>query len=567
MDNWEVAEILKKTAKLMELHGENEFKIRSYSNASFKLDRLPGNLLGKSAQELEQVDGIGKSLSVKIHQLLTDGHFPDLEKLVEKTPEGVRDMMNIKGIGPKKVGILWKELNLESIGELLYACNENRLVELKGFGVKTQDQIRQAIEYKLSNEGLFHYATVETFANEIMKFLSGKLKGIQIEFTGEIRRKCEIVKTASFIIASAETEKIKDVLVTNKLLNADSVSITENKITIQSEPGIPLEIICVSKENFAITQWKLTGDESHLNKCLEYSGKQLSEFENATTEKEIYQLMNLDFIEPELREGFEEVEWAKNKNLPILVETKDLKGILHNHSTWSDGINSLEEMAKACKDLGYEYLGSCDHSRTAFYANGLSIERVQQQQQEIDQLNKSLAPFKIFKGIESDILPDGSLDYPEEILSSFDFIVASVHSGLKMDEEKATNRLLNAIRNPYTTILGHPTGRLLLARKGYPIDHKKIIDACSENNVVIELNAHPYRLDLDWRWIQYALSKNVMISINPDAHAVSGYHDMYYGVCVARKGGLSKESTFNGLGRSDLEKWFEKRHQRTLSMK
>jgi DNA polymerase (family 10) len=262
-------------------------------------------------------------------------------------------------------------------------------------------------------------------------------------------------------------------------------------------------------------------------------------------------------MQPELREGTLFIEKAEKNELPTLINWHDLKGTLHNHSTWSDGVNSIEEMALYCRDtLKLEYLGMCDHSKSAFYAKGLSIERVLQQHEEIDALNKKLEGFRIFKGIESDILYDGGLDYPDEILQKFDFVVASVHSILKMDEEKATSRLITAIENPYTNILGHPTGRLLLSRAGYPIDYKKVIDACAANNVVIEINANPLRLDLDWRWHQYALDKGVMLSINPDAHRIEGFTDMHYGVLVARKGGLYKEKCFNALSLAEITEAF-----------
>ncbi|MDX5345654.1 MAG: PHP domain-containing protein, partial [Hymenobacteraceae bacterium] len=277
------------------------------------------------------------------------------------------------------------------------------------------------------------------------------------------------------------------------------------------------------------------------------------------SEEDIYKAAGMDYIEPEMREGTNELELAKAHKLPQLLELQDLKGILHNHSTYSDGANTLEQMALACRDLGYQYLGISDHSKTAAYAGGLREGDVLRQQKEIDELNKKLAPFKVFKGIESDILGDGSLDYDEDILKTFDFVVASIHSNLNMDEQKATERLLRAIENPYTTILGHPTGRLLLRREGYPINHKVIIDACAKNNVVIEINANPWRLDLDWRWVQYALEKGVMLSINPDAHVTSGYGDMRYGVLVGRKGGLTKEMTLNALGLEEIEEYFEKR--------
>jgi DNA polymerase (family 10) len=275
------------------------------------------------------------------------------------------------------------------------------------------------------------------------------------------------------------------------------------------------------------------------------------------TEQAIYQAAGMPYIIPELREGLYEFDLAKENKLNDLIEFKDLKGILHNHSTYSDGKHTLAEMAIYCKELGYEYLGISDHSKAAFYAGGLTEETVRRQHQEIEKLNQQLKPFRIFKGIESDILHDGSLDYENEVLESFDFIVASIHSGLKMDEQKATQRLIKAIENPYTTILGHPTGRLLLRREGYPINHRMVIDACAGNGVVIEINANPWRLDIDWRWLPYALDKGVMISINPDAHEKDGYHDMIYGVHVARKGGLTKHMTFNALPLEAVEKYFK----------
>ena len=277
-----------------------------------------------------------------------------------------------------------------------------------------------------------------------------------------------------------------------------------------------------------------------------------------TSEEEIYSKLNLPFIEPELREGLFEIEKAKSGTLKKLIELSDLKGILHNHSTWSDGLNTIEEMANFCIQHHYEYFGIADHSKAAFYAKGLKEDQVLSQHVEIDKLNDKLFPFKIFKGTECDILNDGNLDYSDEILKTFDYVVVSIHSNLKMSEEKAMLRLLKAIENPYTSILGHPTGRLLLIREGYPIDHKKIIDACAANEVVIEINANPYRLDIDWRWIDYALNKNVILSINPDAHECDGLHDMYYGTLIARKGGLYKEMCLNAKSREEITAFFNR---------
>jgi DNA polymerase (family 10) len=325
-------------------------------------------------------------------------------------------------------------------------------------------------------------------------------------------------------------------------------------IRAKISPNLPVFIYYASASNYGRQLFLTTASQAHLN-ALPLPIDNIV-FGN---EIETYASMNMDYIEPEMREGRGEVVLALNHQIPNLIKLDDLKGILHNHTTYSDGTHSLSEMATYAKELGYEYLGICDHSQSAQYAGGLKADAIMKQHEEIDILNQKLAPFKIFKGIESDILGDGNLDYEDSILKSFDFIVASIHSNLKMTEEKAMTRLIRAIENPYTTILGHPTGRLLLMREGYPINHQKIIDACASNGVAIEINANPYRLDLDWRYIDYALSKNVQLSINPDAHEMNGYHDMYFGVCVARKGGLTKDMCLNAKNLNEIAAYFNQK--------
>lgn len=554
MENKTIARTLRFLSQLMELHEENPFKIKSVANAYFKVDKLPFALKDKPINEIDQIEGIGKGLAAKIVELLQTGELKELNDIIEQTPDGVIEMLSIKGIGPKKILIIWRTLGIESIGELYYACNENRLIEAKGFGLKTQEEIKNAIEFKLAANGRFLFAQVEGFANTLFTQISEWLINIDnhslLGFAGQYRRACEIIDELEIVVGAENLEHVQDQLVSFEPL---SLIAGEEAFMTTTEAGLRIKIFVVNKADFYLEWFRLTGNPEHAKKVLTLAGD--GPFAN---ENEIYTKAGLSFIEPELREDFDEIELAKAHQLPVLITDKDLKGSLHNHSTWSDGVHTLEQMAVYCKDvLNLEYLGICDHSKTAVYAKGLNEQRVFGQHQEIDELNQKLAPFKIFKGIESDILSDGSLDYSDDILKTFDFVVASVHSNLRMDEAKATARLLKAVENSYTTILGHPTGRLLLSRAGYPIDYKKIIDACAANQVVIEINANPLRLDLDWRWHRYALEKGVLLSVNPDAHRTDGFHDTRYGILVARKGGLSADKCLNAFSLEEISKYFD----------
>jgi len=552
MENKPISRTLRMLSQLMELHDVNPFKIRSIANAAFKVDKLPYPIADKSLEQIEKIEGIGKSIAAKIVELRDTGTIAEMDELLANTPEGVVEMMGIKGIGPKKVAIIWHDLGIENTGELFYACNENRLIEAKGFGLKTQEEIRKAIEFRMASNGKFLYAQVEKEAGELLDALKALFPSGLAEFAGDFRRLCEVISELVIVLGSRDQEIAFTTLLQSTVLN--NVTANGNHISGELPNGLLVDIICVEKRYFYKELFLQTGNDEHTEAVL---SRITDVIDQPESEELIYIKSGLEFMKPELREGDIYIERAENNALPVLISYHDLKGTLHNHSTWSDGVNTIEEMALYCRDtLKLEYLGMCDHSKSAVYAKGLSIERVLQQQEEIDHLNKKLNGFKIFKGIESDILGDGSLDYPEEILKKFDFIVASVHSNLKMDEEKATARLIKAIENPYTTILGHPTGRLLLSRKGYPIDYKKVIDACAANKVVIEINANPLRLDLDWRWHQYALEKGVWLSINPDAHRNEGFADMHYGVIVARKGGLYKERCLNALSLQEITKVF-----------
>lgn len=550
MNNKSIAKQFKLYSQLMELNAENPFRIRAISSAAFKIDKLPVSASKATVEELSSYPGIGKSTAERIVSIIKTGTFKELEDLKDKTPPGVIEMLDIKGVGPKKIKSIWQDLRIESIGELLYACNENRLKDAKGFGIKSQESIKNTIEFMLENKGWLLYAKAEIIAQELYNLLDKSVAPTgRLEYTGDFRRKAETLCSIDFL-TNIPLVKIEESILTKNI----PLSITEQsekQILAQYHGSIDIKIIYSSDEDFALNWIYSTGSSDHLQKLP-------PSLASAESEKEIYKKMGLAYIEPELREGLNEVVLAKENRLPTLIKVSDLKGSLHNHTTYSDGVHTIEEMALYSKEkLNLEYLGICDHSQTAVYAGGLSKQDIERQWVEIEDLNEKLAPFKIFKGIESDILADGSLDYPDDILAKFDLVVASVHSGLRMDKTRATQRLIKAIENPYTTILGHPTSRLLLSRPGYPLDFKKIIEACAANNVVIEINANPLRLDLDWRWYHYAVEKGVLLSINPDAHKQEGLLDVQYGIYVARKGGLEAKNCLNAMNLQEIETFLQ----------
>lgn len=554
MENKTISRNLKLLSQLMELHNENPFKVKSLANSAFTINKLPFSLSKKTLEELGQISAIGKSTAAKIWELFQTGTIQELEDFYQKTPPGIIEILSIKGLGPKKVITIWKELAIEDIGELLYACNENRLIDAKGFGQKTQIEIKKAIEFKMASNGRFLYAQVEEYAQYLIEKLKEKLPELQISFTGDYRRKCEIIDGLDVLIGSLLTTEVENAIKT--IATLEVLELKNQSIEAENTNGIKIYFNFCESNDFALQLAYQTGNNTHTDELKARLKDHISE--KFSAEEKVYEKAGLPFIEPELREGRNEFLLADAGNLPKLIRWEDLKGTLHNHSTWSDGIHTLEEMAVFCRDeLQLQYLGISDHSKSAFYAKGLYEERVLAQHKEIDALNSKLNGFKIFKGIESDILFDGSLDYSTEILASFDFVVASIHSVFKMTEEKATSRLITAIENPFTTILGHPSGRLLLSRSGYPVDFKKVIDACAANGVVIEINSNPLRLDMDWRWHQYALEKGVMLSINPDAHSNAGFYDMHYGLLAARKGGLSAEKCLNSFTLEEITQFFK----------
>ncbi|BDD04496.1 DNA polymerase/3'-5' exonuclease PolX [Aureibacter tunicatorum] len=568
LTNKEITKKIKLLVNLLELHGENPFKIRGYSGA---LQRLEGMSVQVSVCSEEQLVDIGfsKKMAAMLLEIVENGTHENLEALLSQTPEDVLKMLNISGIGPKKVRAIWQDMNIDTIDGLMEACQANRVSEMKGFGKKTEATILESLQYMKSNSGKIFYAHAENLFSQLAQKLD-QINGIlEINPTGSLRRRLEIIDLieVALLIDQNRTTLFEEIgKIENLTVNPKESSPFYLCGSFHNEDHeLPFKIhFSETHVEYLNTLFGTTGSQNHLLHSINDEHANLHQIvrnnKDIETEEELYHKANLPYIEPELREGIIEFDLAKKESMPDLLEVQDLKGILHNHSTYSDGANTLKEMADACRDNGFEYFGISDHSQTAFYANGLKEEDVFKQHKEIDQLNAEYGDsFKIFKGIESDILNDGALDYPDEVLSSFDYIVASIHSNLGMDEKKATARLIKAIENPYTTILGHMTGRILLRREGYPVDHQKVIDACAANGVIIEINASPYRLDIDWRWVHKALEKDVMLSINPDAHEIKGLWDIKYGTLIGRKGGLTKDMTFNAMSKKEMEIYFQSR--------
>jgi len=550
MTNYEIADHFALLSKLMDIHGDNAFKIKSYSIAAFNIEKLERPITEMEDAELFRQKGIGENIGTKIREIQHTGKLAALEKIMAATPPGVLEMLEVKGLGPKKISLIWKEMGIETLGELEYACGENRLAAVKGFGAKTQAGILESIRFLKQSQGFHLWAEVSYFGQELVKQLEAALPASRFALTGDIRRQNEVVEFVE-LVADAPNEQLI------RLFEGfpDTVITEEpNNMLVVRMPGQPaVKVHSSTPDGFHHTLFMTTGSAEFLSAFLE----KYTVPETPADEKDIFAAQGLAYIPAALRETALILSHAADGDLAELVQPSDIRGIIHTHSTWSDGLDSIETMAKAARDQGFEYLVISDHSQAAYYANGLSPEQLARQHAEIDELNARLAPFKIFKSIEADILGDGRLDYNEQVLRTFDLVIASVHSNLKMTLEKAMDRILAAIRNPYTSILGHPTGRLLLSREGYPLDHKQLIDACAEHSVVIEINAHPKRLDMDWRWIEYAMEKGVLLSIDPDAHSVNGYRDVYYGVMAAQKGGLIPGANLSSYTLEEFERFLK----------
>ncbi len=536
----------------MEMHDENPFKIRSYLNAARQIEMLDRELSEMSPSEIKAIPGIGDAIQKKIAVILESGHLPLLDNYLEQTPAGILELLQIKGLGGKKAGILWRKLGISDLDELLRAAESHQIAALKGFGPKTEENIIKSVSYYLSVKDKKLYAQIEAPLAELMQELMQTEGVIRVQENGALRRKNPVIEEPELLITS-ESGTLHE-LKNHPLLQWKHYSEKEGNAGIAWSRSLRLTACDRKGEALALFMGstpETVRQHIRFDPGLPY-----------LSERDIFKAAGVPYIIPEMRESELSFEYMCSVKEEEIITEKDLRGVIHAHSSYSDGTRSIRDMALAAIERGYEYLLLSDHSQSAFYANGLSPERISRQHEEIDRINEELAPFVIFKGIESDILYDGSLDYPDEILASFDLVIASVHSQLNMTEAKATERLLKAIRNPYTDVLGHMTGRLLLRREGYPVDHEAIIGACAEEDTAIEINANPHRLDMDWRYVPMAVEKGVMLSINPDAHSAHGIDDIRYGVFAARKGGLPARMNLSSLTLAEFRNWLDKRKKR-----
>lgn len=582
--NDQIADLLREVSQLMQLAGENRFKVIAFDKAAQTIEGLQENIDDYiQNKNLTDIKGVGKSIAEDIYALEETGKMPVLEAFKEKVPEGLIEWLNISGLGPKNAYKIHKELGISTIGELKEKIEDGSVAGLSGLGQKSAEKIKKSIEWMEKFDERCRLDQAQEIASSIFESLKN-LEGVQqIEVAGSYRRGLETIGDIDILIA-AEKKHIEDLfdVFVNHGRVTDVLGRGDTKSSVRTKEGRQVDLRIVSPKEFSAALMYFTGSKEHnivLRQRARDRGMSLNEYglfklndEGDTdfdqpiefsSETDIYEKLDLHFVPPELREDRGEFEIYEEQEKFALVSDEDIRGVIHAHSTWSDGKYSIREMAEACIERGYEYLGLTDHSKTAAYAGGLSVDEIKQQWEEIDQLNEEFKEagkdFVIFKGIESDILADGSLDYEDEILEGFDFVIASVHQSLNMPREQMMERMRNAIKNPYTRILGHPTGRLLLKRNGSDLDLNELVALAAEHNTAIEINANPHRLDIDWRFGNKAREVGMMTSVNPDAHTIEGIDDIPFGVRIARKGKYGKDRVLNAKSADEVKAFFDAR--------
>jgi DNA polymerase (family 10) len=576
MTNKEIASHLREIAVYKEISGDNPFKVRAFDQASRAVESSSDDAVSLAAEgALTRIKGVGKGIEDVILEFIGSGHSRELDALKSAYPPTLTDLLAIPGVGPKKVKALWEKLGISTLGELEYACRENRLLALEGFGQKTQDNILKGIAFRKRYSEMHLYSEALSGAREAIRALEATGRFQKMSIAGSLRRGKTYFKDVDVVLVPAGRARAGDVTAAVAAL-ADRgeegdglIGAGDTKVSVR-RGGLQMDFRIVPPESYPFSLQHFTGSKEHntlLRARARKMGLKMNEygvFRNdrplpAGNEEEVYGLLELPFIPPEIREGEREIEAAEAGALPHLVEKGDLKGMIHVHSNYSDGLQSIEQLAVSLMERGFSYLCLSDHSRSASYAGGLSEEAVRAQREEVAKLNGTLAPFRIFHGIESDILSDGRLDYPEEILALFDFVIGSIHSRLAMPAEEATERLVKAAQNPALTILGHISGRLLLSREGYPYDEGRVLDALRKNGVALEHNCNPHRLDPDWPVLRKAAELGIPIALGPDAHSSEGFDDIAYGLTMARKAWCEKRHILNCCSSGEIDERFRRR--------
>src|SRR5438874_12735532 len=585
MDKNQIAAIFEEVAVLLALKEDsNPYEGRAYENAARAINALDGDIeqLVRTGK-LKGTPGLGSTIIKRVEELVNTGHLAFYDELRASTPQIKLQMLRIPGVGPKKINTIYNELHVNSIAELEQACHENKVARLPGFGKKTQDNILQGIAFLTQHAGRFLYPVAEEEAERIRAALASLPEIVRLEVAGSLRRRRETIKDIDMVASVADDasnearHKIMDFFTSQPSVEAITGK-GDTKSSVVLGSGIAMDLRVVKDSQFPYTLHHFTGSKEHhiplrrralgmnmtINDYGLFKGKEPHlELVPCKNETDIYAALGMAYIEPELREDMGEIEAAVHGTLPKLVQESDLRGVLHVHSTWSDGQNTIREMAEACIVRGLSYLGLTDHSKTAAYAGGLNEEDLRRQHEEIDLLNEEYAGrLRILKGIECDILRDGSLDFADDVLATLDFVVASIHSLFNLPLEEQTQRMLRAISNRYVDIIGHPTGRILLGREGYALDLDAVIDAAAEHGVCIEINAHPSRLDLDWRYLHRARDKGIKIPIDPDAHVIDGLDDMRFGIGIACKGWLRASDVLNTMTTGALLDFFKNRRSK-----
>ncbi|MGC1480377.1 MAG: DNA polymerase/3'-5' exonuclease PolX [Chthoniobacterales bacterium] len=566
-----IIEVLENIGRLLELKGENGFKVRAYVNGARALESSSEDL-AKVIDEgrLGEIDGIGKALEEKITTLFRDGQLDYYDELRSEFPPDIFTLFELRGVGPKKIKLLFDKLGISSVSALTRACADGRVADLEGFGEKTAANIATAIEERKRNAGVFTMRDVEGIARRLLDDFRGHPEVLLAEIAGSYRRGKETLHDLDLIVASAAPGVVSQDFVEHELVES-VLAQGPTKSSVRLLSGIQCDLRVVSNAEYPFALNYFTGSKEHnvrmrsralergwsLNeyRFSEARGKaRTEEIPDVRQESELYRALGLEYVPPELREDRGEFDAAEAGALPKLIEWHNLRGTFHNHTTASDGRASLEQMAEAAQELGLEYLGIADHSKSSVQANGLDAKRLAAQGKAIDKLNAADGGFRVFKGVECDVLKDGTLDLSDEVLDALDYVVASIHGSLQLDEAAMTKRIIKAISNPRVTMLGHLTGRLLTTRAPYAVNVPAVIEAAAEMGTIIELNCNPRRLDLDWRWWPLAKEKGVKCSINPDAHSTQGLQDLVFGVRIARKGWLTRDDVVNCLGLGKIEK-------------